>query len=288
MSQVKSLATRCFLISWVLLLGLGLLAGQTPSEDAGPESFWAGIVAKGLKLTVKEGTTCKVMGTVEPKVLDQVVRAVDATLPKVRKVLQIAEGDKLWTGPVLVHVCKERAEFRQMYNKLLRRQPLNEETSVYAHVGRLTHLLAGPLATGPARLPADVEIVQQLGSATLTRIRGANQAVEGWFTYGFGRATAYRYAPRSFTQERQRAALLLGQGKKLGDLFSDQVSGADARILSASVVDFLAHAPIMAKQWPDFYSSFGGGINIYDALKACDIKTETFEKAWALWAQNPR
>lgn len=288
MPRSLTVARRSFVFFSSLLFGLGLVAGQTPSNDAGPEGLWTGVVAKGLKLTVKDGATCKVMGTVDPKLLDQVVRAVDTTLPKVRKVLQIAEEETLWVGPVLVHVCKERAEFRQIYHKLLRKHPDNEETSAYAHVGRITHLLAGPLVRGPARLPADVEIVQQLGSATLTRIRGANQAVEGWFTDGFGRATAYRYAPRSFTQERQRAAYLLGQGKKLGDLFSDQVSGADARILSASLVDFLAHSPIMAKQWPNFYSSFGGGINIYDALKACDIKTEAFEKAWALWAQNPR
>ncbi|HMP01571.1 MAG TPA: hypothetical protein PKD86_05270 [Gemmatales bacterium] len=276
----------------ILLLALGWTSVDARQDDEapgeGPESLWAGVLGSGQKLLVKDGTDCKVMGTVEIKVLEQVQKGVDATLPKLKKTLQMSPNDRLWTGSVLVHVCKERAEFRQLYNRLLRRQPLNEETGVYAHVGRLTHLLVGPLAGGPARVPADVEAVHQLGSATLTRLRGANQAMEGWFTYGFGRATAYRYAPRSFSQERQRAAALLAQGKKLGDLQSDQVSGADARILASSVADFLAYSPVMARQWPDFYVSFGGGINIWDALKACDIKPEAFEQTWAVWAQRPR
>jgi hypothetical protein len=276
---------RSALAVWLMLVWVIDLPAQS---GEGPEGLWAGVPAKGLKLTVREGSTCRVLGTAEAKTLETVVKAIDTTLPKVRKILQASESDKLWSGPLSVHVCKERSEFRQLYHKLHRRQPLNEETATYAHIGPATHLLAGPLAGGPAKLPADVELVQQLGSATLTRLRGANQALESWFIEGFGRAVAYRYAPRSFTAERQRAAVLLAQGKKLGDLYSDQLSGADARILASSLSDFLAHSPFMAKQWPNFYASFGGGINIWDALKAWDIKAEAFEKAWAMWAQNPR
>lgn len=276
---------RAAVAAWLVLVLAMTLSAQS---GEGPEVLWTSVPAKGLKLTVLEGSTCRVLGTVEAKTLEAVVKAVDGTLPKVRKTLQTSESDKLWRGPLLVHVCKERSEFRQLYHKLHRRQPLNEETATYAHLGPATHLLAGPLAGGPAKLPADVEIVQQLGSATLTRLRGANQALEGWFIEGYGRAVAYRYAPRSFNAERQRAAFLLAQGKKLGDLFSEELSGVDARILGASLSDFLAHSPFMAKHWPNFYASFGGGINIWDALKACEIKVEAFEKAWAMWAQNPR
>lgn len=282
---LRSALCRFWWAAWLMLYAAMALAAQS---GEGPEGMWAGVPAKGLKLTIREGAACKVVGTAEAKTLETVAKAVDATLPKVRKTLQVTESDKLWSGPLLVHVCKERSEFRQLYHKLHRRQPLNEETATYAHIGPATHLLVGPLASGPGRLPADVEIVQQLGSATLTRLRGANQALESWFIEGFGRAVAYRYAPRSFSAERQRAAVLLAQGKKLSDLYSEETSGLDARILAASLSDFLAHSPFMAKQWPNFYASFGGGINIWDALKACDIKAEAFEKAWAMWAQNPR
>src|SRR5436190_3718987 len=212
---VASLLLACFpLVGW----------GQddkAAKQKKAAEEIWKPVLNNDAP-TIHETDNFLLIGTVDEKAMEKIGKALEKHLPFVMKSLRFEEDEDkhlLWEGKLIIHLCKDRTEFRTLYTKFKRERPLDDEISTYTHEGVISHILVGPPSAGKSPLPLEVEVVGQLGAATLTRKRTAR--LPAWFVNGYARSHAYRAFPKLFVRERQAAIALLAQGKKMGDVYAD-------------------------------------------------------------------
>lgn len=282
----------CLIVSWSLIAFPASGSAYDEKSDQQKKAateLWKTLLAKDNPEFV-ETEHFLLIGSVDEKAMDKVGKAVEKHLPLVLKNLLFEEEDdkfKLWEGKVTVHLCKDRAEFRSLYTKMKRERPLDDEMSTYHHEGVTTHVLVGPPSVGKSPLPLEIEVVGQLGAATLTRKRTAR--LPPWFVTGYARSQAYRFSPKAFGKERQVALALLAQGKKIGDLYAENdLAPAAVAVLRGSFVDFLAHSPQMKPYWQKFLGKIDDQIPLDQLWDQLRIKGEDVQQAWMVWARAPR
>jgi hypothetical protein len=226
----------------------------------------------------KELSNFLLYGTVDENTLENIGKGLEKALVAVKKNAVIKPDTTLWPGKLVVHVCKDRSDFRALYSKLKKETADKDETGAYTHDRDATIILLGPL---DAKKPAsEVEGVIQLAAATLTK---KTPRLPDWFVMGFSRAAGYRHAPNQFAGERRRAKQLI-LGKTAKDIWTpDSLSAEEAPVLTASLFDFLINSPQMAKLWPEVLDAMGEETPFEDALKAAKLTPERVDAAWRLW-----
>jgi hypothetical protein len=245
------------------------------------EEQWKGLLG-GRQVTKFETDNFLLYGTVEDKELETIGKGAEKALVQVKKTLNVK--DELWKGKLIVHVFQARGEFGAFCRRYANRSPSQDETGTFSHERDHTYVLAGPSAGEGKKPPLELEVVQQVASATLTKKSGK---LPDWFVSGFGRSTAYRHAPMQFSAERARAAALR-RTKTAKDIWMGNLSAEEGLVLNANFVDFLINSPAMAKSFPELMNNFGEETPFEDALKATKLNPDAVGAAWWRWAGTVR
>lgn len=253
------------------------------AQRAKAEALWQNLVPTGKPLNYVDSPNFCLVGTGDLKSLTALGKAAERALQQIGKTLKYTPADDGWDGKLYVHVCDTREQFRSIHDQVFRRRPNREETAAYRHEGNLTFIILGPPESGKRKVPLEHDLVQQLAIASLTR---KCLSVPAWFALGYGRAACIRHDPRGFLQERRQAALLLAQGKKIEDACADDGS-MEQVVLAGSLLDFLAHAPVMAKFWPAILEKLTTDQSFLEVLKDAKCPPEQVWAAWRTWAQRP-
>ncbi len=280
----------------VLLLAITIGAGRGAAADDEAAKKRAEEVAAQIKLAEeqwkkhigerafvkKETDNFLVYGhsSFAEKDIEAIALTADKQLAQLKKTLAIKAEDQLWPGKLIIHVFKERGPFSVFVRSVEKMSPEKDDTAFYAHKSDHTYIIAGPAGSGGKSYPPDVEVVRALASATLTKKSGRLQE---WFVSGFGRATAYRYAPMQFAAERQTAINLVKSGKTARHVWGNMLSGSEALVLNASFMDFLAYGP-WTKQWPAILAAMGEETMFDEVLKEAKLNPAQIEYGWPRWA----
>jgi hypothetical protein len=233
----------------------------------------------GSKPTSAATDNFLVFGTIDEKNLEAIGKGLEKALGVLKRTAALKPDADLWPGKVVVHICKDRGDFRGFYLKYKKETPEKEELGTYSHERDATILVVA--TADPKRQPAEVEAVIQLAAATLTKKGGR---LPDWFVQGFARAHAYRHAPNHFAPERQRARAMVRQGKTAKDIWTMNLSADEAQVLTASFFDFLMTSPQMVKTWPEILSLMGEETPFEDVLKNAKLMPDRVDAAWRLWA----
>lgn len=243
------------------------------------EEQWKGLLG-GREVAKQETDNCLVYGTVEMKELEAIGKAAEKTLAQTRKTLGMMPKDELWKGKLIVNVFQQRNEFGGYCRKYANRSPGQDESGSFSHEREHTYVLAGPAAGEGMKPPLELEVVQQVAAAVLTKKAGK---LPDWFVSGFGRSTAYRHAPNQFARERARA-IALRRGKTAKDIWMGNLSAEEGLVLNASLVDYLVNSPSMAKYFPEIMNNFGEETKFEEVLKAAKLNPDVVGAAWWRWA----
>jgi hypothetical protein len=245
------------------------------------DELWQGLLGADRKANRKETANFLLFGTAEDKDLEAIGKGLEKAFATLKKTANLKPEAELWPGKLVVHVCKERVEFRNLYLKFKKENADKDEMGTYMHEREATIVLVGPSSQKP--YPLEVEAVIQLAGAALNKKAGR---LPEWFTMGFSRAAAYRHAPTHFTGERQKARLLVRQGKTAKDVWtSGNLAGDEGPILTANFIDFLINSPRTAKIWPEILENMGEETPFEDALKAAKLAPEQVDLAWRQWVR---
>jgi hypothetical protein len=262
---------------------------KSEKQKKAAEELWKTLLAKDSP-NLHETDNFLLIGSMDVKAMEKAGKALEKHWPLVLKNLFFEEDDdkfKLWEGKLVIHLCKERAEFRTLYRKMKRETPLDDEISIYHHDGVVSYIVVGPPMTGKSPLPLEVEIVGQLGAATLTRKRTAR--LPPWFVTGYARSHAYRFSPKAFVRERNAAYLLLVEGKKIGDVYSENnMSPAAVAVLRGSFVDFLSQSPQMKDYWKKILGKIDDQTSLDQIWEQIRVKGDEVQQAWGAWSKSPR
>jgi hypothetical protein len=251
---------------------------ETQKQQA--DELWKSVLAGTQSKAHKETANFLLYGTIDENALENLGKGLEKALVTVKKNVAVKSDTMLWPGKLVVHVCKERGDFRTLYAKVKKETADKDETGVYSHERDATIIVLGPLDGKKSAF--EVEGVIQLAAATLTK---KTPRLPTWFVMGFSRAAAYRHAPTHFIAERQRARVLV-QSKTAKDVWTENLSADEAPILTASFFDYLINGPQIAKFWPDLVNSIGEDTAFEDALKAVKLVPEQVDLGWRTWARR--
>lgn len=252
-------------------------------------NLWKFVITQGLDPKVHETANFLIVGTVDAKAMEAIGKAAEKITPTLRTNLEFDENEKIWEGRMVIHVAKTRAQFQMLFSKVKKSRPGNDEISTFVHQERRSFILMGPMLNGTRKVSYEHDVIAQLASAMLTHRRDIN-LIPDWLVQGYGRSELYRYAPRSFNQERVLAAQLLSQSKyNLNELMAGNLGPMETQVLGASLADFIFHSTFMEKYRPAILASLGlDGQPFDEALKAAGIDRDYVNKAWVAWSKNPK
>lgn len=275
------------LLCWLLSAGFLPAAHQErkPEEIVAEqrkqaEEQWNKLLAG--KLAVKQETEHFLLfGSGDEKELGEIGKAAEKAFPQIKKTAQVGAKDDLWPGKLVMHVFAERSQHRTFVGSVEKRTLEKSESATYTNAKDMSWVTVGPPSTA-RRYPAEIEVVQQLAAATLTRKKSGR--LQEWFVAGFARSTAWRYAPSQFGEERREAARLVLQGKKTAkEIWSGGLSEQEGRVLAASFVDYLANGPGV-KHFPALLDALGEKTPFEDALKNAKLNPDLVDRNWRVWA----
>jgi hypothetical protein len=221
-------------------------------------------------------------GTVDGKEVDACGKLAEKAIPIIKKTLRL-EKDPAWRGKLVIYLFRERTEFATFERNVSKRNPDRDDRGGYYHFPEWSLVTVGPGATAKS-LPDDLEVVQYVGAAALTKEYGA--ALPEWLVSGYGRSVAYRLAPKAFAEERQRAVQYL-RSRTLHDLLSGGLAREEGPVLNASFVDFLANGlPQTQAPLQTLLIAYGLRENgtIEQALAAVRVTPESLDLGWRSWA----
>jgi hypothetical protein len=244
------------------------------------DELWKSVLTGTQTAARKETANFLLYGTVSEDTLETIGKGLEKALVNIKKAAAVKASDTTWPGKAVVHVCKDRPDFRALYSKLKKESADKDEAGTYSHDRDATSILVGP--QDGKRPQFEVEGVIQLAGATLSK---KTPRLPGWFMLGFSRAAAYKHAPTAFNAERQKARLLVRQGRSAKDVWTeDKLSADEAPILAASLFDFLINSPQMSKRWPEVLDTMGEETPFETALKAANLTADAVDAAWRAWA----
>src|SRR5262245_55880674 len=148
-----------------------------------------------------------------PKSFEKRLKDLGALLEKqheqAHKALALDKEEPL-PGKVAVYLLPERTQFTAFVRRVEKRRLDPEDCGSHQLEGDSPHVAAGPPQekTDPA---VEAQAGEQIAQALLVKKAGRTVPLPNWLRTGFGRATAYRAAPRdrAVVEERKKAAALL-------------------------------------------------------------------------------
>jgi hypothetical protein len=220
-------------------------------------------------------------GTVNAKELDACAKTAERAIPIIKKTLRL-EKAPAWKGKLAIFLFQERSEFASFERNVSKRNPEREDRGGHYHFPQWSLVTVGPGATAKS-LPNDLEIAQHIAAAALTIEHGST--VPEWLVSGYGRSIAYRLSPRTFSEERQRAAQYL-RSRTFRDLSSGGLSREEGPVLNASFADYLANGvpqnPALLQTVLIAHGLRENG-TIEQALAAARIAPEILDAGWRSW-----
>lgn len=283
-----------------LLFLLGSLSSLQADDQASlkyAEALWKANVRKQQgKINHAETANTLVLGTADPKLLDQVGKASERAVVYAKKSVgydteltkrpnqQMYGRPHQWEGKLLVIVCKERHEFADLFAKLKNAKPEASEVAAYLHEKTHSYVLLGPAST-PAKINYEVQAVEMAGATTLTR---RHDPVPRWLAAGFGHMLAYKFDSKGFAAERSKIPYLAAQHHVRELMMDDNPAIPHPTLLTlqASLVECLTQSPNLQDQWFQLLdeTSYHNG-NMQAALNELKVKDEAIQIEWKnrLW-----
>jgi hypothetical protein len=262
------------------------------------EALWKANVRKQANKTQHyETPQCIVFGSADAKMLEGIGKAAERAVvfakksvgydtPRVeRENQQMSDRPMHWEGKLLVIVCKDRAEFVDLFSKFKDAKPQASESAAVIHHQARTYVFIGPSGQG-AKQNAEALVVELAGAATMSR---RHEALPRWLPNAFGRMLAYKFDSKYFAAERSRVQQWASGERHVRDLFTEENASLPAGSLlplQTSLVDCLSQSPVFQDQWfklLDEISFRNGDIN--GALEELKIKVESVQIEWKnrLW-----
>src|SRR5262249_40677189 len=146
-----------------------------------------------------------------------------------------------WPGKLTVFLFPERPLLVTFIRGVERRRPEEDDFGSFVVRSDNPHAAAGP---GKSKLDPTVEqqAGEQMAAALLAARAGAG--LPDWLLAGFGRATWVKtLAPRELIGERKKAlAWVTGRKRTAADVYNSTLPAAEAPVLRASLVEYLAYS----------------------------------------------
>ncbi|MCS6852614.1 MAG: hypothetical protein NZ700_15770 [Gemmataceae bacterium] len=268
------------LVTWAAYAANDQAAEELARQKESVKANWLKVVGKEANL--KETDNLLLVAPLPEEKLDALGASYEKQLAVARKALQIQEP--LWKGKLAVYVFPERFQFSSFVRSVEKRRPEVDDLSSSVLSGDLPHVAAGPAPDkGPT---AEQSAGYELATALLSR-KVRTDLLPGWLVEGFGRATAWRANPTAYASERALVRKLV-KVRSARDVWEGRLPAAEATVLRASLVDFLAYGP-GAGTFLSLLNGFKPGEgeemrSFSQAMEYANISPERLDKEWRAWA----
>jgi len=291
--------TRLVVLTFLIAAGVASLGTSTSAQDAKAdiakqkETVVANLKKADLsKATLTETNNFFIVGLMPEEKTKALGVILEKIVPIARKGLQYESKEEVWKGKLAVYYLPEGRDFKNFLRTVAQVRP----DGVYYDVRSDT-----PFVVDPVEISGKVTEADQFASTAAIvagaylRARGTTANIPDWVSNGFGKATALRAEGLTSTRYKnfKTQAKLVANGGKTGtpaaiaDLWGETKS-ANAEILSASLVEYMAYGPGAANFLKLIYGfrpdENGNTPSVAQALEAAGWKeVPALEMAWQKW-----
>jgi hypothetical protein len=217
---------------------------------------------------------------------------LEKVVPIARKGLLYDSKEDVWKGKLAVYYLPEGRDFKSFLRSAIMIKP----EGIYYDVRSDTPLVVDPVEVTGKATEADLFANSAANVArAYLKARGNTANLPDWLLSGFGRATALRAEGLTSARylsykktSKSVAAGSKGSPAAIADLWSES-KPANAEILSASLVEYMAYGPAGAENFLKLVNGFrpdenGNTPSVAQAFEAAGWKEiPMLEKAWQKW-----
>lgn len=286
-------------LAFLIAAGIASLGTPTTAQDAKTtaakqkEAVVANLKKTDLsKATIVETDNFFVVGLMPEEKVKTLGAMLEKIVPVARKGLQYGPKEEAWKGKLAVYYLPENRDFKNFIRTMIMMKP----DGIYYDVRSDTPFVVDPVDVSgkPTETDLFANTAANVAGAYL-KARGTTANIPDWILNGFGRATAFRaegLMSKRYQNYRTQAKSVAAGAKgnspaEIGDLWGE-IKPANADILAASVVEYMAYGPGSAnfiKLINGFRPDENGNTpSVGQALEGAGWKdVPMLEMAWRKW-----